>query len=1546
MAQKQSTIKIRFIGDDKQVRESLNEIRTDAKRAGEAFNIESFADELNASRSSVEGLANAAKDMPGAFEKASRESSEFKLEGVEESARNIGENIESAAKEAKHFDSTLEGVESEFDDIEDKSKSALSSVKTFAGGLLAASGIQMGVDAIGEGFKSVITQGAEFKDSLADLEAITGVAGGALDKMGESARDLAKEFGGAPTQQIQAFKGVLSRLGPGIGDSPEALENMTHSINTLSQASGLEASQSMNALTNSMLQFDVSLDDPIAASEKMAEMMNTLAAGAKEGAAEIPKIAEAVVIAGSTAKQANISFEETNAAIQVLAKKAGLYGAEAGTKMRNVIGLLQKNSSQAEKLTASLGLPFEKLGKTLNEQGLEAAMGSLREAMQKLETPAQRNAAVMQIFGRENASAAQALLYNTNQLGEFTRKLTGTNTAVEQSAVKQATLASQWERVSAQISDKALDAFDKLEPAISDALDVLSEGIEPATDALEFLIDLLEDLAPVLATAGAAYGAYKLALMAGTRGTKIAASATRKLNAAIKANPAGAVVAGVTALAAATRGLADAIGESTEERLEGIEAEEKLLERQKDQNRERQEELENVEELVNEYERLGSKKKLDSDESERLKLITRKLNEEYPGVIKSTYDFSKNLARVQKAGKSAKDELGNLIDKMGELEDKERKLLKERLRTDAILAQEDIVDILVDANANIADRGLEWITSLFLGADRSWSEARMYARNWMDQFAAGISEAENLEQLQTAAGKFEDAINKSFSDNATVRQNLIQQLDKYVAAQEKVVASTKGSVNELQGQNSAAASLFDTLKIKLDEFSQSASDYDKAELDQKFKALGNELANAQDKLKPEEYKRLRSILDGIRAAFKDAGDKAAAAAQKAKAEWKEAAEAFNQFWAESLKQLGEIGAEIIGSETEAAIRSLEQQKEALMANTALLDSERLSEVLEIDKQLLEKENDLALDKIKEQYDARIQQAEDAADDLLEIENLTAKQIADINAITNEKIAALNQAKNQQIELQNKKHVAEVRETEREASEDIADAKTDEYEKNQKARINAIEDLNRREYELAVYYAEKEYADRLNKAEGNNALELQAFIDLQNAKLQAEQQYLLAASSIGEQAAVNLANNIRESFASGVSFTDEAAKQQAKQALERIDRQEQELRDSYARREIDRAEYLSRLNELDRERTKQQREIANSQFDIWRGLNESLRDAFKTTHDYLVELFQKQYEEFGRIANAQLQTEKDIQENRQDAFAARISNNLSEEKQLNDEHEDLLGKREKLDQEYTEIVQDLYTQQAAIVGAQMGQALAEGENALKAFVLNTLKAAKAMVPIWVVQILGKEFATKSFPGIASAAILTGLLQTALSKAESAVANLAFASGGDLPGLSVGETGLQQGGKKVIGVTINEHGSEYIHNAATTAANAKDFDRLNREKMNIKDYVAKYYGDEMFGDIAAKQDLRLKTVETAVSGLTNRLTRLENIRYKHQPKLNVSVNIDTSGMERRLDKITEALNSKPSRKEVFEHKNYTFTAELDSKTISKKVSERETRRRRHR
>lgn len=312
------------------------------------------------------------------------------------------------------------------------------------------------VNIVSSAFGQVAQAGIDYESNLAAVSAITGFTGDNLNVLGASARSLAKEFGGSANDQLKSFQGILSKLGPQVAEDSGALALLAKNVNILSAASGDDAATSMNAITDAMLQMGLASGTPMEQAQNSTKVINALAAGAQVGAAEIPQVAQSLLAAGVAAKGANMSLIDVNAAIQVLAV-GGKTGAEAGTALRNVLGLMQKASAPAEAAMARLGTSSKELGNLLTTQGLDVALAKLSAGMTKVGTDAERNALMMEIFGAENSAAAGIMMQNSDKFAEFSagikKGMEGQGSAFEQAGIRMNTASVMISRIQAYISD-------------------------------------------------------------------------------------------------------------------------------------------------------------------------------------------------------------------------------------------------------------------------------------------------------------------------------------------------------------------------------------------------------------------------------------------------------------------------------------------------------------------------------------------------------------------------------------------------------------------------------------------------------------------------------------------------------------------------------------------------------------------------------------------------------------------------------------------------------------------------------------------------------------------------------------------------------------------------------------------------------------------------------------------------------------------------------------------------------------------------------------
>lgn len=288
--------------------------------------------------------------------------------------------------------------------------------------------------------------GVSLDRQMHDLSAVAGVTGKTLSEIEGYARSSAKVFGTDASTAVEGYKLLLSQLSPELGKFPEALQAMGNSIQTTSKLMGNNGTAAAEVLTTAMNQYGVSLADPMEASRKMAEMMNVMAAAGQEGSAELPAIKVALEQCGMAAKAASVSFEETNAAIQVL-DKAGKKGSEGGVALRNTLAILGQGRFMPKDTREALqaaGIDVVRLADTSM---------SLKERLDMLKPVLGDAALFSKLFGMENANAARALVQGSDELGRLTTAITGTASAEEQAAIVMESKAEKQARLNQLLED-------------------------------------------------------------------------------------------------------------------------------------------------------------------------------------------------------------------------------------------------------------------------------------------------------------------------------------------------------------------------------------------------------------------------------------------------------------------------------------------------------------------------------------------------------------------------------------------------------------------------------------------------------------------------------------------------------------------------------------------------------------------------------------------------------------------------------------------------------------------------------------------------------------------------------------------------------------------------------------------------------------------------------------------------------------------------------------------------------------------------------------
>lgn len=362
--------------------------------------------------------------------------------------------LRSATESAQKMTDTVEQTTDEVEQLGKQVNETSSKLENFGKTMFFMNEIKDSLDSVTDAFDKAIQPGIEFQTSVADMAGITKTAGEELKVLSDMARDTAVSFGSKASDAVDLYTALLSKLDPKLKAAPESLKAMAENVLTLSKTMRGDVAGATEAMTSALNQYQVMMDNPIQATKTMTEYMNIMAAGAVEGSAVVPKVAEALNIAGFTAKSAGISFAETNAAIQML-DKVGKSGSEGGTILRNIISRLQVQTESANKQLLLAGVNI----KRMHDESIP-----LTERLRAL-TPVMNNAGIMQaVFGEEARATATALLVNADKVDEWTKAIQGTNSAVEMASIQLDTYAEKQKRMQAWIDDLKISFFEFVEP--------------------------------------------------------------------------------------------------------------------------------------------------------------------------------------------------------------------------------------------------------------------------------------------------------------------------------------------------------------------------------------------------------------------------------------------------------------------------------------------------------------------------------------------------------------------------------------------------------------------------------------------------------------------------------------------------------------------------------------------------------------------------------------------------------------------------------------------------------------------------------------------------------------------------------------------------------------------------------------------------------------------------------------------------------------------------------------------------------------------------
>lgn len=368
--------------------------------------------------------------------------------------------------------------------------------------------------------RKAVNASNDFEESIANLSALTGLAGEELDYLTQRALEFSgstTEAGIRITKSAQDIIDAYTQMGskrPELLADKEALASVTEQAIILSQAAKMELVPATNSLAISMNQFN-------AEANEASRYINAIAAGSKAGAGDVLYIASALEKAGTAADKAKLNIEETIAVIETIAPKFS-EPARAGTQLKNVFIRLQIGADE-----------------------FNPAMIGMEQALENLGAANLSTAEMVKIFGTENLNAAQTLVDNRDEYVRYKNAVTDTNVAVEQAIINTSTNKAKLEAARQELAKVTIELGKRLAPALTFSTSSFSHMVRGVMKAIEFFNEykgIIISLSVGIVAYTIAVNASMIQLRAYVFVTNLAKKATLLFNTAIKTNPLAFIV--------------------------------------------------------------------------------------------------------------------------------------------------------------------------------------------------------------------------------------------------------------------------------------------------------------------------------------------------------------------------------------------------------------------------------------------------------------------------------------------------------------------------------------------------------------------------------------------------------------------------------------------------------------------------------------------------------------------------------------------------------------------------------------------------------------------------------------------------------------------------------------------------------------------------------------------------------------------------------------------------------------------------------------------
>ncbi|WP_061329952.1 phage tail tape measure protein [Clostridium botulinum] len=332
----------------------------------------------------------------------------------------------------------------------------------------------------GLGIAAAVRDFSNFEQGLANVKAISGATAQEMQVLGKEARRLGAETAWS-AKDVTDAEMLLSQAGFKVQETIAALPGLLD----MASAGDIQLAEATDIAAGTIRAFGME-------AKQSAHVADVLTLTASRTNSDISGIGESMKYVAPVSKALGISFEETSAAIGMLAD-ANIKGSQAGTVLRASFARLSNPSEKAAEAIEKLGFKaFDSNGKMLP---LSQVIGNLKTSMSGL-TKQQQAQAISTIFGTEAMSGMMALIeQGPEKLQSLTKELEGSDGAARKMAeTRLDSLQGQFTILKSAVEGMNIELGEKLAPYAKEFVSWFTTKIPDITQGIVKVVDTISNL--------------------------------------------------------------------------------------------------------------------------------------------------------------------------------------------------------------------------------------------------------------------------------------------------------------------------------------------------------------------------------------------------------------------------------------------------------------------------------------------------------------------------------------------------------------------------------------------------------------------------------------------------------------------------------------------------------------------------------------------------------------------------------------------------------------------------------------------------------------------------------------------------------------------------------------------------------------------------------------------------------------------------------------------------------------------------------------------